>query len=474
MSVRDFELVGGLAAEQIATLNDEALRLVEDVGIQVPHQGILKLLSDYEGVTIERNNVRFRSDLVQKAMGGARYDVPPYADDWLIDAGAHQTLYFDLDTRMIRPPTTQDLIDMTKLGEVLDTTGSAPVVPMDVPVHLQHILMHKISYEYSRRRCSDIYEHMDKPTPRCADYVYEMAQAAGKRLAFGIWMISPRSFDRNGLEVAYHLLDRGIPMWISTMPVAGVSAPITMQATLLQSMFEHLAGLTLLNLINTRSFNYIAPDDAFEADPFDMKYSTFVYGSAEYTRMTLHKLALCRYFGIPLVAKSLNPAGKLPDGQAAFENGVHTMIAALAGARVFRTGGLLSAGEVYSGEILVMAKEMIEYIKNVLKRDEFDSQALMVEEIKAVGPGQSHIGRRSTLERFRKEYWEPELFIHSNLGQWREMGSKSTWDCANELVKRRIAEYSYTIAPDVKKELDKIYRRAKQDRKLEDSFQVVS
>lgn len=474
MFVRDFELAGGLSGQQISMLHYEALRLAEEVGIQVPHKGILKLLSNYDGVTIENNNVRFRSELVEKAIKEAKYDVPPYADDWLIDAGAHQTMYFDLDTRKLRPSTTRDLIDMTRLGEVLHTAGSAPVVPLDVPVHLQIILMHKISYEYSRYRCNDIYEHMDKPNVRCADYVYEMAQAAGKRFTFGIWMISPRSFDRNGLEVAYHLLDKGIPMWISTMPVAGVSAPITMQATLLQSIFEHLAGLTMLNLINTKSFNYIAPDDAFEADPFDMKYSTFVYGSAEYTRMTLHKLALCRYYGIPLVAKSLNPAGKLPDGQAAFENGVHTLIAALAGARVFRTGGLLSAAEVYSGEILVMAREMIEYIKNVLKKEVFSSKTLMVEEIKAVGPGQSYIGRKSTLENFRKEYWEPELFTHSNLGQWVEMGSKSTWDCANELVRKRIGEHSYAAAPEVKNELDKIYDRAKKDRRLEDSFRVVS
>jgi len=472
--VKDFELAGGLNAEQISVLHNEALKLAEEVGIQVPHEGILKRLSNYDGVTIENNNVRFRGELVEKAIKAAKYDVPSYADDWLIDAGAHQTMYFDLNTMELRPPTTQDLIDMTKLGEVLDTAGSAPVVPLDVPVHLQILLMHKVSFEYSRYRCNDIFEHMDKPTAPCADYVYEMARAAGKRFTFGLWMISPRSFDRNGLEVAYHLLDRKIPMWISTMPVAGVSAPITMQATLLQSIFEHLAGLTMLNLINTESFNYIAPDDAFEADPFDMKYSTFVYGSAEYTRTTLHKLSLCRHYGIPLVAKSLNPAGKLPDGQAAFENGVHTLIAALAGARVFRTGGLLSAGEVYSGEILMMAKEMMHYIQNVLKKEEFSSQTLMVDEIRAVESGQSYIGRKSTFENFRKEYWEPELFTHSNLGQWREMGSKSTWDSANELVKKKISEHSYAIDGDIQKEIDKIYEKAAKDQQLEDSFRAVS
>ncbi len=473
MFIEDFNLGGGLSREQIGIMHEKALSLVEDVGVHIPHDGIITLLSNYDGVTIEEETVKFKSDLVLKALEEAKYDVPDYGRDvWIIDAGAHQTNYYDLDTKKVRQPTKQDLIDLTKLGDALDTVGSAPVVPLDVPIHLQILLMHKISYEYSRFRCNDIYEHMDKPTTKCADYVYDMAQAANKRFTFGIWMISPRSFDKNGLKVAYHLLDRGIPMWVSTMPVAGVSAPISMLSTLLQSMFEHFAGLTMLNLINTKSYNYIAPDDAFEADPFDMKYSTFVYGSAEYTRATLHKIALCNYYNIPVIAKSLNTAGKEPDAQAAFENGVHTLIAALAGARAFRTGGMLSCAEVYSAEILFITHEICEYLQTVLKKEEFSEERLMTREIQEVGPGKSYIGRKSTFEQFRNEFWEPELFLHSNLGQWREMGSKTIWQYANESARKRIEQHTYRVEENVKKELDKIYTRAEKDEQLEDSFKL--
>ncbi len=473
MDIEKFSLTGGLSKEQIDIMHEKAISLVEEVGVHIPHDGIIELLSNYDGVTIEKENVKFTGDLVLKALKEACYDVPDYGSEtWVIDAGAHQTNYYDLNTKEVRQPTTRDLIDLTKLGDALDTVGSAPVVPLDVPIHLQILLMHKISYEYSRFRCNDIYEHMDKPTPECADYVYDMAQAAGKRFTFGVWMISPRSFDKNGLKVAYHLLDKGIPMWVSTMPVAGISAPISMLSTLLQSMFEHFAGLTMLNLINTKSYNYISPDDAFEADPFDMKYSTFVYGSAEYTRSTLHKIALCNYYHIPVIAKSLNTAGKEPDAQAAFENGVHTLIAALAGARAFRTGGMLSCAEIYSAEILVITHEICEYLKRVLKEEEFSEDRLMMREIQEVGPGQSFIGRRSTLENFRNEFWEPEIFLHSNLGQWREMGSKTIWQHASDIAKKKIQEHSYQIERDVKKELDKIYARAEGDRQLEDSFRL--
>jgi len=173
---------------------------------------------------------------------------------------------------------------------------------------------------------------------------------------------------------------------------------------------------------------------------------------------------------MPFAVKSLLTSSKEPDAQAAFEVGVSTLISALAGARVFRCGGLLSSAEVYSAEMLVIVNEIVEYIKNILKKEEFSEERLMVDEIAEVGPGKSFIGRKSTFENFRKEYWEPELFTHSNLGQWKEMGSKSIRQHANEIAKKKIREHTYRIDEDIKKELDKIYEQAKNDKKLMDSY----
>jgi trimethylamine--corrinoid protein Co-methyltransferase len=311
------------------------------------------------------------------------------------------------------------------------------------------------------------------PTYECANYVYEMAKASNKWFTFGIWIISPRTFDENELDVVFKLLDKGIPMWISSMPIAGISAPITMQATILQSVFEHLAGLTMLNLINTKSFNYISPNDVFEADQFDMKYTTFVYGTPEYTRATKYEIDICNYYGIPKVAKSLLTTSKEPDAHAAFEIGAHTLFAALAGARAFRCGGLLSNDEMYSAEQLVIDYEIIHYVERLLQEQDFNEEKLMVNEIVDVGPGESFIGRKSTLDNFRGEYWEPELFTRTNLGQWENMGSISIQESAKEIAKKKIAEHTYVIDEHVRKELEKIYECATNDVKLKASFNVI-
>ena len=471
MALEGFSLAGGLAKEQMDKIFEKALYLAENVGINVPHEGILKILSDYKGVNIKGNNVKFKSELVKKALKEAKYILPEYAkNEWLIDAGAHQTKIYDLETGKLRETTLDDAIKLLKLGHTYGAVGSVPVVPLDYPIYLQEILMHKTAYEYTRRRCNDIYEHMDKQTIQCANYVYEMAKAAEKRFTFGIWMISPRGFDKRNLEVAYNLLDKGIPMWIATMPVAGVSAPITMISTIIQSMFETFTGLTMLSLINTKSYNYIPPDDIFEADPFDMKYSTFVYGSVEFTRAQVFKGQLCKYFNVPYVAKSMNPAGKEPDQQCAFEVGAHTLITALLGARAFRTGGCVSACEIYSAEQLVIDYEIVEYVKQLIKGEEFNDARLMVEEIAAVDYGGTFIDRMSTVKNFRQEYWSPELFTHSNLGQWINSGSRTLSQRANEIAKKRILSHDYHIDPDIKKELDRIYKAAENDQELMNSY----
>lgn len=290
---------------------------------------------------------------------------------------------------------------MIKLGDALDTVGSAPVVPIDMPHYVQEILMHKIAWENSMYRANDMFEHDPKPTLESAQYIYEMSKVAEKWFALGLYMISPRTFDRKELDIIYKFLDTGVPMWAGTMPIAGVNGPTTIRGSILQAMFETFACLTMLNLLNTRSYTYIQVIDSFIAHPFDWKYSAFVYGSAEDIRGALDKISIHKYYNMPFAVKSLLTSGKEPDAYSAFEVGVFTLIAALAGDRVFRCGGLLTSAEVYSAEMLIIVHEIVEYIKTLLREEGFSEERLMVDEIEAVGPGQSFIGRKSTIDNFR-------------------------------------------------------------------------
>ena len=474
MKLAPYTLTGGLSPDQIGLMRTRALELVESVGLHVPHARILELLAGHDGVKVEGETVKFRPEVVENAIREIHYPVPDYArHEWLISAGAHQPKVHDLETGEMRESTLQDLVDLIRIGDALDTVGSAPVVPLDVPIHLQEIQMHKVAWEHSRRRANDMFEHDPKPTVESAEYIWEMAKAAGKWFSLGLYMVSPRSFDEAELEIIYRFLDKGVPMWAGTMPIMGVNCPITEKSGILQAMFETYACLAMLNLLNRKSYCYIQVIDSFIAHPFDMKYSTFVYGSAEDVRGTMDKLSIHKELKMPLVAKSLLTAAKQLDAQAAHEVGVHTTMAALTGCRVFRCAGLLSSAEFYSAEKLLVDHEIVQFIRRMLEPEEFSEDTLLAEAIAEIRPGETFLEHASTFQHYRSYYWDPPLFTHSNLGQWKEMGSRSLFQCANDRAKKLLREHTYEIEPERKRELDRIYGVAERDEKLAKSRQIV-
>ena len=134
----NYTLNGGLGKKQIELMHEKAIYLLEKVGINIPHKGILKLLSDYNGVKIEKDNVRFNGDLVLKSLEETKYPLPEYFDNnWIISSGANQTRYYDLNTGKNKEPTLDDVIELTKLCDSMNTVGAAPLIPFNQPQHLQ-------------------------------------------------------------------------------------------------------------------------------------------------------------------------------------------------------------------------------------------------------------------------------------------------------------------------------------------------
>ncbi|KKL76792.1 hypothetical protein LCGC14_2041370, partial [marine sediment metagenome] len=94
MKLESYTLTGGLTPDQIDLMRDKAIDLVEKVGLQVPHEGLLGRLQGINGVSIDKATrmVKFRSDLVLKAISEIQFPLPDYYEDgWVISGGAHQT-----------------------------------------------------------------------------------------------------------------------------------------------------------------------------------------------------------------------------------------------------------------------------------------------------------------------------------------------------------------------------------------------
>ena len=459
-----YHIAGGLSQEQIQRIHAEALGLIERVGLRIVHQPTLRHLADFDGVLIEGEMVRFRPELVQAALAAQWYPSPLTDREFSINTGAYELNVVDMEDGSLRPATYQDLVDLTKLAHSLGMYGSAPVRPLDLPPLLQELAMYKVSWEYSDRRPGGIFDANPISTVQAAEYIYEMAQAAGKFFSLGLWVISPLSVPADLLEIIHHFKGRGVPLWRATMPVAGTTAPIFMPGAYVQSVAELLGGLTLIHLMADGAPIYCSIIDSIRAYPFDMKYGAFVYGSPEDLLATLIQAQLNAFYGIPWVAKSLLTTSKQPDAHAAAEKSAHTLAAALMGARIFTCAGLLAVDEIYSAEQLVIDYEIVQHVRRVCQGFEFSDETLAIQAIQEVGPAPANfLEHPTTLTNFRAATWDPDLFVHTTMRQWQARGEPNVVRQGRHIAKKRIAEHAYTLDADKRRDLEAIYQRAKKE-----------
>ena len=93
----------------------------------------------------------------------------------------------------------------------------------------------------------------------------------------------------------------------------------------------------------------------------------------------------------------------------------------------------------------------------------FDEKLSALREIEELGHSGTHLDQTSTLKNFRRDLWDPEIFIHPTLIQWQERGSKGTAQIAWEIAKKKIQDHTYTAEKEVRKELEKISLRAQKE-----------
>jgi trimethylamine:corrinoid methyltransferase-like protein len=448
---------------RLEEIHQAALGLAEDTGLLVAHEALLRRLAERAGIRITGQRVYFRADIIEQALIAMRFPTIPHPEHYNVISGAYIISIQDLHTGQVRESTLQDLVDLTILGEQLGMVGSPAVRPLDVPQTLQEIAMYKTTWEFSATRPEPLFDTTPLSSVEAAETIYEMAQAIGKPFSVGMYLISPFRCPPEGLEVIAAFLDRDVPMWIGSMPMAGLTAPIFLLGAHVQALAELMAGAALLYALTENKVPfYWTPIDSVRAHPFDMRHSVFVYGSAEDVVGTILQAQLNRRYRCPLVAKSLLTTAREPDEQAAAEKASHTLLAALGGFRIFTNGGFLANDEYISPLQLVIDREIVNYVNRVVEGVADDDRALGLDAIReVVQGGGGFIEHETTLRHFREAAWDPPLFSH--IGLKSAPGGRHVPTLAGRALEKAqqcIAAGDYILAEPERRILEVIYRRA--------------
>ena len=157
----------------------------------------------------------------------------------------------------------------------------------------------------------------------------------------------------------------------------------------------------------------------------DMLSSVFVYGGPEF-RLTHSAYAdIYHYYGIPCWGTAGVTDAHALDQQTAFESALTILLSALDGTNLIHDIGYMGAGLIGNPASIVMANEIIGWVKRVIRGFEITPELMALDVIRSVGPGGDYLAEEHTLKHYRSELWRPKLSNRDDPDTWLAKGGKT-------------------------------------------------
>lgn len=429
-----------LTGEQIQEIHRASLELLEQVGIQVANEEALALYRQ-GGARIEGQRVRLTPPIVEAALASAPtefvlagrqpgQDVVLQGKRVYAGTGGSPSMVLDPLADRVRPATLQDLADLVWLADALPHCDFVviPVTPTDVPekhlavnrfytslVHTTKHVMGGVSSVEGARQVIEL-----------ASLVAGGQEALRERpfvSCITSWMVSPLHLDTNVTDILIEWCRHGLPLALSSAPMAGSTSPVTLAGTLVQLNAEQLSGIVLCQLVRPGTpvlAGYI-PGLA------DMRSGGYVAGAVEFGMMQAAAAQLAHFYRLPIYCSGGMTDSKLPDAQAGYEKMITLLLAAMGGCNyIHHAFGMITNMNAASLEQAVIDDEMVGMVLRALRGIELTGDSLAREAISRVGPGGHYLMDPHTLHFMRSELYHPSLSDRRNRAAWENAGSPDT------------------------------------------------
>ncbi len=228
----------------LSRVHQDALRILEEVGVRCTSVEVQEILVDtglaaYDDTT---GHLHVLTPLVEQALattpGRENYWIPPDS----FGVGGTAPFVFDDHTGELVAPT---LADVARIATIVDQAGPVNFMARGVlvPDHEVEVM-------------DTIIAHCSKPiyvgaiTDAGLNRAREIHESRGNiTVQFSI-INSPLNIMDGQIAPFLSSVRQGIPVYVSTMPMAGLSAPYSMSGLLALTHAEALFGITLAQVVN--------------------------------------------------------------------------------------------------------------------------------------------------------------------------------------------------------------------------------
>jgi trimethylamine--corrinoid protein Co-methyltransferase len=433
--------VQALSGDELQMIHRGSLRLLERVGVRMPHAECLGACRR-AGARVDEpsETVYFPAslleDFLQQFRRQAPTDSPTDSPSALSGVISTQVHLVDYTSQTRRHGMLEDVRKGIALVQQLENfpTANAVVIPSDAPSELTDVFSFQLIYSYSKKPGGTYVL-----TPFAARHVVSMAQVMSRSVWFLIDPVSPLQFRKENLEIASIFARAGHILYIGSMVMAGATGPVTLAGTLTVHNAELLASLFLVHALTGRFEHEVYNSGPHSMDPRTMICS---FGSANQALFGIAMAQLGRFYGMQRVANVGLTDALRPDFQCGFEKGASAVFSLLAGVQKIGCQGLVGADQGFSFEQLVIDNEWLGFCNYVLKGFEVTEQTLAAELVEMIGKGGNFLTEEHTARNFRKNMYQSKLFNREAWEAWLQSGGKDTLMQAHRLVEEKTANYA--------------------------------
>ncbi|MBN2290001.1 MAG: trimethylamine methyltransferase family protein, partial [Candidatus Glassbacteria bacterium] len=298
-------------------------------------------------------------------------------------------------------------------------------------------------------------------SPDGALAILEMAEVLldGKKFAdnpvfsMGFTAHGPLRWTNLALDVYYRSAGHGIPVTVNGEPMAGGTSPVTLAGALTVGNAEILGGIVINQVlepgrpcIHNLGFAHV----------MDMRSGLAVTGGPENCLLAAAGAALANFYGLPS-ASWISSDSMVADAQSAAEKTMAALTHTAAGIGVIWGAGTLESELSISFAQTVIDNEIIGQAKRFLRGIEVNPETIAEPLIEEVGPCGNYLATGHTMQHFRSEIYEPDIFCRLPRERWEEKGALPLQQAAEIRAGELIAaSRPPELSPEALRELDKI------------------
>lgn len=460
-----------LSDNQIEELHLATLQILERTGVKFDHKEAIEILDGIGADVSDPNRVKIPSYLVEKALAATPKTVTLYSRDGepaiVINGmtgchfgGTPDTRYLvDPYTGKVRPTYVEDIADWSKLTDALPNmewsyTSSANTT---LPTFPGLDISDRVTVLQYVRNCSKPIVSEITNVQALQEIIDLCSIIAGSEenlrkkpfLGGSCEPVSPLVQGDDAMGKTLLCGEKGLPIVIYSMPMAGSTSPATWPGILAIANAEVLSQLVVLQ------HKYPGTPVIYGGitNIMEMKTTIFPYGAPELSFLVAALTELCHSYKLPMFGTAGCSDAYNIGAQMGAEVTYQILMTALSGADLVHDVGLLHHAVMGSPELTVFCDEVIDMVNVSMGGIEINDDTLPLDLINRVGPQGVYIAEKHTLKHFRK-FWVPTIFDRSAS---RDASSKNCEDLLREKTINLMETHQPNpLQDDVLKELGKM------------------